>query len=120
MHETMLEKAGEVGRLLGQTKEYKELQKARQRLNDDRETVERVNRLAQLEREISQDLQNGKEPPEDVQKEYQSTFSELQSGSEYQSLIAAQSNFDRLLQKVNEKIGEGMESGAKSSIILPS
>ncbi|NIP79663.1 MAG: hypothetical protein GWM90_10790 [Gemmatimonadetes bacterium] len=49
MNEVMLEKAKDVGRLLGQTKEYKALQRARERLNEDRETVELVNRLAELE-----------------------------------------------------------------------
>lgn len=118
MNDTMLEKAREVGRLLGQTPEYKELQRARQRINEDRETVELVNRLAELEREIGTTLQQGQTPPEEKQEEYETTFSELQSGSRYQALVAAQSNFDRVLQKVNEEIGAGMEAGAKSSIIL--
>lgn len=119
MHESMLEKAKEVGRLLGQTSEYKELQRARQNLNEDREAVGLVNRLAELEREIGTALQQGQEPGEETQKEYEEIFSTLQSGPRYQAVIAAQSNFDRLLQKVNEQIGEGMQAGAKSSIILP-
>lgn len=120
MNEGMLEKAKEVGRLLGQTREYKELQSARERLNEDRETVELVNRLAQLEQEMTALLQQGQTPDEAAQKDYEETFSKLQSGSRYQGLVAAQSNFDRILQKVNEQIGAGMEAGAKSSIILPS
>lgn len=120
MSEGMLEKAKEVGRLLGQTSEYKELQRAREGLNEDRETVEMVNRLAELERELQGQLQQGQQPSEEQQKEYEETFSKLQSGSRYQALVAAQSNFDRILQKVNEKIGEGIEAGSKSSIIMPS
>ncbi|HUE77519.1 MAG TPA: YlbF family regulator [Longimicrobiales bacterium] len=120
MNEGMLEKAREVGRLLGQTREYKELQSARERLNEDRDTVELVNRLATLEQEMTAVLQRGETPDESAQKEYEETFSKLQSGSRYQGLVAAQSNFDRVLQKVNEQIGAGMEAGAKSSIIMPS
>jgi cell fate (sporulation/competence/biofilm development) regulator YlbF (YheA/YmcA/DUF963 family) len=120
MHENMLEKAREVGRLLGQTAEYKALQRARLKLNEDREAVEQVNRLAELERDITSQLQGGETPPEETQKEYEEVFSRLQSGSGYQALVAAQSNFDRLLRKVNEGIGEGMEAGSKSSIILSS
>lgn len=119
MNDTMLEKAKEVGRLLGQTPEYKELQRARQRLNEDRETVEMVNRLAELERDLTAMLQQGQTPDEETQREYEDTFSRLQSGPRYQALVAAQSNFDRILQKVNEQIGAGMEAGSKSSIILP-
>lgn len=119
MNEAMLEKARDVGRLLGQTAEYKALQRARQGINEDRETVELVNRLAELEGTMTSLLQQGKQPDEETQKEYEETFSKLQSGSRYQSLVAAQSNFDKVLQKVNEEIGAGMESGSKSSIIMP-
>ena len=119
MNDIMLEKAKDVGRLLGQSDEYKALQRARQRLNEDREAVERVNRLAELERELQSALQQGREPTEEQQKEYEETFSALQSGPTYQGLVAAQSNFDKVLQKVNEQIGEGIDAGAKSSIIMP-
>jgi cell fate (sporulation/competence/biofilm development) regulator YlbF (YheA/YmcA/DUF963 family) len=120
MHEAMLEKAREVGRLLGQTDEYRALERARQRLNEDREAVAALNRLSELEREVALALQNGEAPSDAVQQEYETLASELQSGPVYQGLVAAQSNFDRLLQKVNEQMGAGIEAGAKSSIILPS
>lgn len=120
MNEGMLEKAKEVGRLLGQTEEYKALQRARQRLNEDRETVELVNGLAELEQRLTAQLQQGETPPEEDRVAYEETFSKLQAGSRYQALVAAQSNFDKVLQKVNEQIGAGMEAGARSSIIMPS
>ncbi len=120
MHETMLEKAREVGRLLGQTEEYRALERARQRLNEDREAVELLNRLGQLERELGVSLQRGEQPADETQREYEELASRLQSGPVYQGVVAAQSNFDRLLQKVNEEMGAGIETGAKSSIIMPS
>ncbi|HUG41971.1 MAG TPA: YlbF family regulator [Longimicrobiales bacterium] len=120
MDDGMLDKAKEVGRLLGQTAEYKELQRARQRLNEDRETVELVNRLAELERDLTVMLQQGETPDEESRRAYEDTFSRLQEGPRYQALVAAQSNFDRVLQQVNERIGAGMEAGSKSSIILSS
>ena len=120
MNESMLEKAKDVGRLLGQTDEYKELQRARQRLNEDRDTVELVNRLAELEQQMTAQLQRGETPDDDERNDYEETFSKLQSGARYQALVAAQTNFDRILQKVNEQIGAGMEAGSKSSIIMPS
>jgi cell fate (sporulation/competence/biofilm development) regulator YlbF (YheA/YmcA/DUF963 family) len=120
MSEGMLDKAKEVGRLIGQTDEYKELQKARERLNEDRETVELVNRLSELEQQFQQQMQQGEQPTEEEQQEYQELMSELQSGPRYQAVVAAQSNFDKIVEKVNEKIGEGIEAGAASSIIMPS
>lgn len=120
MNEGMLEKAKEVGRMIGQTDEYKALQKAQERLNEDRETVELVNRLSALEQEFQGKLQQGQEPSKEEQEEYQELVGKLQSGSRYQAVVAAQSNFDKVVKKVNEKIGEGIEAGAASSIIMPS
>ncbi len=119
MHETMLEKAKEVGRLIGQTDEYKALRRAQQRLNEDRETVEKLNRLVQLEREFAQKLQSGEQIDEDRRSEYEEAASELQSSSVYQAVVAAQSNFDKLMGKVNDEMGKGMEAAAQSNIILP-
>jgi hypothetical protein len=38
----------------------------------------------------------------------------------YQALVAAQSNFDRVMSRINEEIARGIEAGAQSRIILPS
>ncbi|MGQ0563260.1 MAG: YlbF family regulator [Gemmatimonadota bacterium] len=118
--EGITEKARELGRLIGQTDEYKALQRARERFSNDREAVERVNRLAQLETEIAKALQNNQEPAEADRDAYERTFAELQANASYQGTIAAQSNFDRILSKVNEEISKGVETGASSRIILPS
>jgi hypothetical protein len=42
---------------------------------------------------------------------------EVQSDPAYQQLVAAQSNFDKLMLKVQEQIMEGMRKGAESRII---
>lgn len=120
MREQMLEKAKEVGRLIGQTDEYKALQRAQERLNEDRETVELVNRLSSLEQTFTSKLRRGEEPSEEEKTEYEELLGELQSGPRYQAVVAAQSNFDKVVTKVNEQIGEGIEAGARSSIIMPS
>lgn len=120
MSEGMLEKAKEVGRLIGQTDEYKALQRAQENLNEDRETVELVNRLSELEQEFQGMLQQGQQPSKEEQEEYQELMGKLQSGSKYQAVVAAQSNFDKIVKKVNERIGEGIEAGAQSSIIISS
>ena len=120
MTEGMTEKARELGRLIGQTDEYKALQRARERFGNDRDAVERVNKLAQLETEIAQVLQRNEEPTEEAREQYERTFEELQGNPSYQGMVAAQSNFDRILTKVNEEISKGVETGATSRIILPS
>ena len=118
--EGMIEKARELGRLIGQAYEYKVLERARERFSNDRDAVERVNALARIEDQIGKSLQADQEPAEATREEYERLFGELQSNASYQGVIAAQSNFDRILAKVNEEISRGVESGASSRIILPS
>jgi cell fate (sporulation/competence/biofilm development) regulator YlbF (YheA/YmcA/DUF963 family) len=120
MTEGMKERAHELGRLLGQSDEFKALGRARDRLGEDREAVAAMNRLDALEREIAGALQAGQEPDDGQKQEYEQMFMQLQSSPVYQGLVAAQSNFDKLLQRMNEEISRGMEAGAKSRIILPS
>ena len=116
--EAVSEKAKELGRLIGQTDEYKALVRARERFAEDRESVTRVNRLAELEAEVGEAMQRGIEPSEEIRNEYEKLFTELQGSPVYQSMVAGQSNFDRILQRVNEDIGKGIEAGAASRIIL--
>lgn len=120
INEVMVEKARDLGRSIGQTDEYKALERARERFSNDREAVEQVNKLSQLEAEISRLMQQEQEPSEAQRNEYEGAFAKLQGNAAYQGMIAAQSNFDRVLQKVNEEISKGVEAGAKSRIILPS
>ena len=116
--EGISEKAMELGRLIGQTEEYKALQRARERFSEDRDAVARVNKLADLEQKVGESLQRGVEPSEEIRSEYETLFTELQGSPVYQAMVAGQSNFDRVLQRVNEDISKGIEAGAASRIIL--
>jgi cell fate (sporulation/competence/biofilm development) regulator YlbF (YheA/YmcA/DUF963 family) len=119
MADNIAEKAKELGRLLGQTSEYQALERARARIHEDRELTKTINALAQLESEIGQSLQRGIEPSDDVKQKYEQNFAVLQSSPIYQGLVAAQSNFDKQLTRVNDQISQGIEAGAQSRIILP-
>lgn len=118
MNEGMIEKARDLGRMLGQSEEFKALSRARQRLDEDREAVSVMNRLAGLETEIASALRRGEEPTTEAQQAYESSFATLQGSPVYQGLVAAQTNFDKLLGRVNEEISRGIEAGSQSRIIL--
>jgi cell fate (sporulation/competence/biofilm development) regulator YlbF (YheA/YmcA/DUF963 family) len=122
--EAVWERAKELGRVLGQSDEYKAVNRAKERLSNDREIVTQLNRLGELETEIARSLQRGEEPPaemaEEYAEEYEKVFTDVQARPEYQQLVAAQSNFDKILARVNEEIGKGMTAAAQSRIILPS
>jgi cell fate (sporulation/competence/biofilm development) regulator YlbF (YheA/YmcA/DUF963 family) len=120
MTDSIRERAQELGRQLGQSEEYKALARARQRLTEDRAAVTAMNQLDALEQQVSLALHQGQEPSDEIKQEYERLFSELQGSPVYQGLVAAQSNFDKVLARVNEEISRGMEAGAQSRIILPS
>jgi cell fate (sporulation/competence/biofilm development) regulator YlbF (YheA/YmcA/DUF963 family) len=113
------ERAREVGRLLSQTPEYQALKRANERISDDREAVALLNRLSGLEAEITAALRAGQEPSEQQQADYEAAVEQLQQMTAYQGLVAAQSNFDRVLNRVNQEIARGIEAGEQSRIILP-
>ena len=118
--ETIWDKAREVGRLVGQSEEYRAFKRANDRLSEDREAVTRLNRLADLQDAFTGSLQRGVEPPEEEQEEYERLAGEIQAHPGYQAMAAAQANFERLMARVNEEIGRGIEAAEQSRIILPS
>lgn len=118
--EGIWERAQETGRLLGQTEEYRALRRASDRLSEDRGSVERMNRLGELQDSFARALRSGVEPPTEDQEEYERLVGEVQANPVYQGMVAAQANFDRLMVRVNEEIGRGMEMAGQSRIILPS
>lgn len=113
------DKARELGRLVSQTEEYKELRRANERLGEDRESITLMNRLAQLEGELTDFIRSGREPAVEAQEEFTRLAEQIQQRSNYQAVVAAQSNFERLMGRINEEIGRGIEAGEQSRIIIP-
>lgn len=112
--------AREIGEALGRTSEYKALRDALVEADDNRELVELRNRVEKLESQLQSDLRSGREPDEERISEYEEAVSRLQGNSKYQKVVAAQSNFDKIVQKVNQNIAKGMQEGGESRIIIPS
>jgi cell fate (sporulation/competence/biofilm development) regulator YlbF (YheA/YmcA/DUF963 family) len=117
--DAILDRAREIGRLLSRTDEYQAVRKANERLGEDRDAVSMMNRLGDLEDQITSYLRAGREPSAELQDEYEQIASQIQQKTVYQAVVAAQSNFERLMLKINEEIGKGIESGEQSRIILP-
>lgn len=114
------ERARELGRHLSQTEEYRAVHRSREAVDGDRDLVTLLNRLLELEDTVASELRRGETPAVETQEEYERIYSEVQASPVYQRLVAAQSNFDKVLMRVNEEIARGMEAGAQSRIILPS
>jgi len=111
------QKAQELGRLLGQSDEYKALLRASDRMKEDatcRGLLAEVERIAGT---IEKASQEGKEPTKEQVEQYDRALQSVQGNPVYQQVVAAQSNFEKMMAKVNARIYEGMKQGAASPII---
>ncbi len=114
------EMAESLGRALGSTPEYRTLARALESTDEDREIVTLKNEVRQLEASLKASLQRGEEPAGVELERYEAALAKLEASSVYQSLVAAQANFDRIMMKVDAAMKRGMRKGAASRIILSS
>ena len=87
------EKAKDLGRLIGQSTEYK--------------TATKVHQM----------MAQGQMPDAETTAAYEAAVRELEVSATGQAYAVARANFEKLMTKVNQEISEGMELGATSSII---
>jgi cell fate (sporulation/competence/biofilm development) regulator YlbF (YheA/YmcA/DUF963 family) len=111
------DKAKDLGRLIGQSTEYKEVKRASDSLNEDKDTVTLLQRMEQLRLNAQKMLQRGERPTEEMERELDALLTQIQGRATYQRLLVAQENFDKIMGRVNDWILEGIEKGATSSII---
>ena len=111
------DKAQELGRMIGQTPEYQALRRAEANLREDRDTVAKLDQIQRLARQVDQLIAQGQMPDQPTAEAYETAVRELETSSSGQAYVVARANFEKLMNKVNQQIGEGMEKGAASSII---
>ena len=112
--------AESLGQALGRTPEYRTLARAIESADADREVVALRNDVQALREEIEAAAGRGEEPPQPEMERLEEIVGRLQSSSVYQSVVAAQANFDRIMYRVDAAMREGMRKGAESRIILTS
>jgi len=112
--------AKELGAALARTDEYQALRRASEAAEEDRELVELRNALQSLESRLESELRAGKEPDEELKKEYTDAAEALQGMAAFQKVVAAQTNFEKVMRKVNETVAKGIDEGAQSRIIISS
>lgn len=112
--------AKDLGSALARTDEYQALKRASDAAENDRDLVELRNRLQSLEAQLESQLRAGKEPDEELKSSYTEAAEELQGMPAFQRVVAAQTNFEKVMYKVNETVAKGIEEGAQSRIIISS
>jgi cell fate (sporulation/competence/biofilm development) regulator YlbF (YheA/YmcA/DUF963 family) len=114
----MLEdKAKELGRLIGQSPEYKAVKRANDELAADRAVVTLLRELENLREEAQRMISQGEQPTEEMEKRLDDLLSKVQGNRVYQSVAVAQENFDKLMMRANEWILDGIKKGSQSTII---
>ena len=110
-------KAKEVGRLIGQSDQYKAVKRSNDGLGADATAVALLKRMEDLRHNAQEMIERGEEPSEDMEREMDTLLGRVQPMPAYQAAVAAQENFDKLMMQVNTWIAEGIKSGAASPII---
>lgn len=111
------DKAKELGRLIGQSSEYQAVKRASDALNEDKDTVSLLQKMEQLRVDAQRMMQRGERPTETMEKQLDELLNSVQGRATYQRLLVAQENFDKIMQRANDWILEGIEKGAASPII---
>lgn len=111
------EKAQDLGRLIGQSNEYKALRRAEQAMREDPAAQQKLETISRLTQEFDQLMAQGTQPTEEQASEYETTLRDFEMSPVGQGYLVARTNVDKLMQRVNRAIGEGIERGATSGII---
>ena len=112
------ERARELGRMIGQSKEYQDLKRANDSLGQDTEAVALLKQMEQLRSQAQRMIERGERPTPEMERQLDDLLSKVQVQPAYQRLITAQENFDKLMTRVNEWILDGIDKGAASPIIM--
>ena len=111
------ERAVELGRLIGQSDQYKAVRRANDALGADKDAVALLNRMEQLRVQASQMMERGEQPTAEMEQELDELLQKVQVNPLYQRMMVAQENFDKIMVQVNQSILEGIKKGATSGII---
>lgn len=111
------DRAKELGRLIGQSDQYKAVRRANDALGADKEAVALLQRMEQLRVLASQMMERGEQPTAEMENELDGLLQKVQVNPLYQRMMVAQENFDKIMVQVNQSILEGIKKGATSGII---
>lgn len=114
----MLEdRARELGRLIGQSEEYKAVKRSNDALTEDAEASSYLKEMQELQVSAQEMIGRGEQPTPEMETRLQELLGKVQVNPAYQRALVAQENFDKTMARVNEWILDGIRKGAASPII---
>jgi cell fate (sporulation/competence/biofilm development) regulator YlbF (YheA/YmcA/DUF963 family) len=111
------EKAKELGRMIGQSEEYRTLRRSESSLREDKDTVARLESIQTLAAKVDQAMASGQQPDQETITTYEAAVQALETSPTGQAYVVARSNFDKLMASVNKDISDGIQAGSTSNII---
>jgi cell fate (sporulation/competence/biofilm development) regulator YlbF (YheA/YmcA/DUF963 family) len=111
------DKAKELGRLIGQSAEYTAVKRANDSLSQDKDAVDLLRQMEQIRMDAQRMMERGEQPTEEMETKLDDLLGQVQGKMVYQSVVASQENFEKVMARVNEWILDGIKKGATSSII---
>jgi cell fate (sporulation/competence/biofilm development) regulator YlbF (YheA/YmcA/DUF963 family) len=111
------DKAIDLGRLIGQSEEYKAVMRANTALGEDTDAVALLKEMESLRRQAQEMLARGEEPTAEMEQQLDGMLAKIQTNPSYQRVAVAQENLDKIMRLVNDWISEGITKGAQSPII---
>lgn len=111
------DKARELGRIIGQSDEYRAVTRANEGMTNDVEATAVLRQMEGLRRDAQAMLQRGEEPTEAMETQLDDLLTKVQTRPSYQHVAVAQENLDKVMRLVNDWISDGISKGAQSSII---
>jgi cell fate (sporulation/competence/biofilm development) regulator YlbF (YheA/YmcA/DUF963 family) len=115
---TVLEdRAKELGRLIGQSNEYKAVKRANDALNEDKAAVALLRQMEQIRIDAQKMIERGEQPTEEMETQLDALLGQVQGNAVYQNVVTAQENFEKVMARVNEWNLDGIKKGAASPII---
>ncbi|MDQ6737652.1 MAG: YlbF family regulator [Gemmatimonadota bacterium] len=111
------DKARELGRMIGQSDEYRAVTRANEGLANDAEATAVLRQMETLRLDAQSMLQRGEEPTKDMEQQLDDLLTKVQGSPSYQRVAVAQENLDKVMRLVNDWISDGITKGAQSSII---
>ena len=111
------DKATELGRIIGQSDEYRAVKRTSDALGEDREAVTLIREMERLRGDAQAMIERGEHPTAEMEQQLDDLLMKVQGNTVYQRAVAAQENFDKIMLRVNDQILDGIRKGATSSII---
>lgn len=111
---SILDKAAELGRMLGKSKEYREMKDAEAMLKKDQEAEKLIQHFSMLQQSYERMHMIGHEITAEHLEKFKEAERNMMANKNVKIYYRARGQFNSLFNNVNQKIRESMEDTGKS------